>query len=477
MLSALAVLVVLWGLLVGPALASDPCRQAVVIYLDVSGSMYEQKYMSTPAWANSRKVTLMENTVRFLENGLLAPGSLAVNPGDTVTLCGFYSQVDNLAGPIHGFNPEADAARLGKEIGKRLDFNGNNEYDIGDALPDHKRKTTTNTFLALRPAKAAKGKTATREYALETDFVNVVADMTLKFEETPLGPGGPQDFDKLVFIILTDGGQENEETQERFKEQIKIAGDKMGEKIQQGRVQVHFFGVVAGDRGAYLELKERQDVTPFFKQHLQATAVRLNMREADQPWINARLASQAERIEIQRVHGASYKHPDPPAPDAPPRATAPSGKILVPLTLKNHACRGLVAQEVRCVISQSAAEPSGKAGSPEGDRTPLDTLVCPVGEELGKATSDRNYKNLNLTFNRRLEPGRYQLEMTVTTKDLGQGLRPKAVVNLEVPEAPPEPGEPANIARILVVTALLGAGLFILVHQLRRPRGKGANKA
>ncbi len=466
MLSALADLALPWCLLAGPARADNPCRQSVVIYLDVSGSMYEQGYMSTPAWSKGRKVTLMENTVHFLETQLLAADSLALRPGDTLTLRGFYSKVDNLAGPIRDYNPGLHAAAIASEAKDRLDFNRDGQYDLADALPQANPKGRENAFLAPRPEARPDRQGAGRDYVLETDFVNVVEDMVNKFRETPLGSGGPQGYEKLVFIILTDGGQENLATQELFKQKIREAGELMKARLDEGRVQVHFFGVVATNRGAYLRLHHRQDVSFDFKEHLHATLGQVDMAAASLDQINAILAQRAERIEIEQAPEPRYKYPEPPAAGEPRPAASASGTIVAPLNLVNHSCRGLTLQEVRCVIYRSPGA-VGKAAGPPAGRTPLDNFVYPAGRALGGRASINYFDNLEVSYQRHLEPGRYQLDLVPVSKELGQGAR--KTVDLEVPQPPAPPEEPFDLPVYLLGLAVL-AGLAGLVwHFTRKP--------
>lgn len=105
----------------------------MVIYLGVSGSMYDSHCASSPAWAKGRLITLMKNAVHFLETGLLAPGCLAVRPGDTVALRGFYRKVDTLDRPIREFNPSLHPRTVAANIESHFNFNGRGGFDPGNA--------------------------------------------------------------------------------------------------------------------------------------------------------------------------------------------------------------------------------------------------------------------------------------------------------------------------------------------------------
>lgn len=457
----LAVLAALWLLAPAPARAEDPCRRAVVIYLDVSGSMYEQGYMSESKWSGGRQLTLMENTVRFLENGLLAPGSLAVRPGDHLILRGFYAKVASLGPALSPFNPQQEATRLGKDIDKRLDFNQNNRYDLGDAKPELHHFRYLNIF--LEDQKAAV-----------TDFAGVLQDMMQIYLNTPLEPGTEQAFDKLVFIILTDGGHDNDKTRDLYKARIREASALMREKIAQGRVQVHLFGVVAATRGAFREVKRVQDVTPDFLEHLGARFSQLDMSYVDQEWFNKHLASQAERIEIVGRGPARYEYPPPPALTSPakssPPATPANGKIVAPLKLVNLACGTLELSEVQCLLLK-VPDPAGLAPAAQGAKAPQDSRPHPVGKALEGRASGRNLMELELAYELSLKPGRYQLELAPVSKGLGQGA--KVVLDLEVPPPPPPPPPPKGDAYLLLgllgLAALAGIG-WAIYRSVRRPR-------
>ncbi|MBI4799046.1 MAG: hypothetical protein HY794_09995 [Desulfarculus sp.] len=457
----LAAMVVLWGLAPALARAADPCRRAVVIYLDVSGSMYEQKYMSESPWSGGRQITLMENTVRFLENSLLAPGSLAVRPGDHLILRGFYGKVAPLGPALSAFNPEQDAARLGKDMDKRLDFNQNQKYDLGDAKPELHKFRFNNIFLE-------------DQKVLATDFAGVLQDMMQIYRSTPLEPGTEQAFDKLIFIVLTDGGHENDKTQDLYKTRVQEAAALMKEKIAQGRVQVHLFGVVAATRGAFREMEKRQDVTPDFLEHLGARFTQLDMSYVKQEWFNAYLVGLAERIEMDEVGPARYQYPPLPAPGSPPPAAPAVGKIVVPLKLTNRACRPLELSEVQCLLLKLPDPGEGSPAAKEAKST-QDKRSYAMSKIVEGRYGKSNLLNEDLSYDLPLKPGRYQLELTAVSKGLGQA--PKKVVDLTVGEPPQPPEEPVNILRILLVLVLLGGGAVFMVHHLRKPGGKGPGKA
>lgn len=452
---ALALLATAWGLPNLPALAADSCRQAVVIYLDVSGSMYGPNYVSESPWSNGKPLTLMENTVRFLEKSLLAPGSLAVHPGDSVILRGFYSKVSPLGNTMDNFLPERDAPRLGRIIDQKLDINKLHRYDLSNARGGTKGKP--NPFL-LRQDEAV------------TDFLGVLQDMMQIYRDTPLESGSAQSFNKLVFYVLTDGGHDNERTWEQYKQKVQEAQALMRDKQARGRVRVHLFSVMAADHGAFRDLDPRHDISQDFEKGLGAKRQELDMSRVNQAWFNAYLASLTERIEIVGAGPARYEYPQAPRPGEPRREGPAVGKIVAPLTLENRSCQALALEKVQCAVLQ-APDPAGLTAPTQGGKELKDRRPLAVNLTIPGNGSGSNISKKEISYDLALQPGRYQLELTPISQGLGAGQGPAAVLDLQVPQPTPPPTN-LNLYFLVGFLCLAAAGglVWILYRSIRGRR-------
>ena len=255
-----AALLSLLCLVAGPARAAEKpepsCKNKVVIYLDVSGSM------TNPAHRD-----LLDRCKRFVCQGLLDPANGVVALGDQVLLRGFISRVDDLAEGIVSFHPPSHLDRLRKQLARGLH--------------------------AYRRFMDSRGHT--------TDFTVVVHDMTRLFKSTDWT--AQRDFHQLVFILVTDGEHDRTATIDDFVEAIKALGRETAQARQQGLVKVFFFGLPAS-RGAGGD----QNVTPDFTRHLGAINFVLAPDFTDPGSLHRMASLIADRIEIDAVTRTFYDY-------------------------------------------------------------------------------------------------------------------------------------------------------------------------
>jgi len=413
----------------GPAWAepgAGGCRRAVVVYLDVSGSMYEQGHFGLSPWSEGRRRSLMENTVRFLEKCLLAPGSRAIRPGDSLVIRGFYSRVDSLGGTIDSYAPQRDMAKI-NAIDQVLDCNRNGRYDLCDAVPNRCKKSGHNRFLADQSA----------EY---TDFAPVARDMVEMYRLTPMS-GGAHGFDELTFIILTDGGHDQVETLDEFQKEMQTAAEVMAADLKAGRIKVLIFGL-----GDIDKLKAtNHDVRPVFNKWLYAAQFPLDPGTVSLSRLNGYLAGIADRVQIKRVKGVDYH--------------SETRRLGVVVSLENRTCDPLVVERIACLVRQG-----GRDSALVKTELPLDMELEPwglVSRELA----------VELAAAEALAPGQYVVQLMPWTRDLGPGDALTEVLKVKPPESPAA-DVPAAVKWILAI--ITGAAVVgVLIKILGGKKGTG----
>ncbi len=430
--------IALWGLVLltlalaapRPARAGVPCRKAVVVYLDVSGSMYESRYRARLPWSGGRPLTLMENTVRFLEKRLLNPENGGVGPGDRLTVRGFYSQVGTLLGPLDPYDPLR--AREGfRGLDRELDVNHNRRYDLGDAKPKLQEFRFHNRFLCNQ-----------RETV--TDFLPVVQDMVNQYRLTL--KSDPQGFDQLVFIILTDGDHENDATFAQFQEAVARAGRIMAKDLRRQRVKVLFFGIsLFGGRKA-----SRRKITSHFERAFGIVYRELDPRQLDDPAIRALFRSIQKRIQVVEL--------------GRPRYLSSSDRLTFRATFSNPSCRPLVLAKLRyrvCLlppVQDQEEKPRDKTSPDPCSRAGVHELE--MGQSLAPGVS-RTLEMVLPEFSRLVELGdgsRLRLRIRPVTAGVGPG-RARSSPVLEIPY---------DYSGVIVLVLLLvgvGAGLFMFIRR------------
>ncbi len=435
-----------WCLALGLALAAfsqagaATCRKAVVVYVDVSGSMYENRLRSVSPWSGRRTATLMENTVRFLEHRLLNPQAQVLLPGDRLILRGFYRRVDNLIPPVESYDPNQTPPRI-RGIDKVLDFNRNGRYDICDARGKN-CPPVNNRFL------------------LATDYRAVVRDMVDIFQGVPVGED--KSFARLIFIVLSDGAHDYqaEETGKELEEAVKRAGRLMAPKLREGRVKVVLFRIsnTAG--------KGVVDVGPLFREYLGAKVLSMNPTIYAVSSLRDLFTKDIPRLQIRAARVECL-----------PSREGPQGETILPhltlqLTVENRGCRPLVLEQVRCRVTpaepassaeegeekQASESESGREGAAVYFRLAYGRPVSPPREAV------------ELQQELDLNPGAYRLQMVPLTAGLGKGA--PVEVGFQLPEAPPNPGTTAFVTALLLMLAgALGVALWwVLSRRSNRRR-------
>ncbi|KMY67005.1 hypothetical protein AAU61_13725 [Desulfocarbo indianensis] len=429
----IALLCVALTLCATPCLAQGSCRRAVVVYVDISGSMYENQNRAEAPWSQGKRLTLMENTVRFLEQVLLAEGSEAIKPGDRLVIRGFYSLVGSLLNAIDSYDPKRDAPKI-RDLDQKLDFSGNKSYGIADAVPERSNYKTSNPFLAKQDETL-------------TDFTPVVLDMMAQYQLTPLGTN-PHEFDELVFIVLTDGGHDKSETLPLFHKELQNAAALMRPNLDAGRVKVLIFGM-----GDYSAVPEIYGVRQPFKKWLAAADFPLDPSIVGKTTINSYFAKVANRIQIERAGKAQYD--------------LKQNQLAITATFHNHSChpRKLEAVRVRLMVHQDGPA----TGGPE-------TAGCLAEEVMasGVELPPRSLKTLEikggLSQREGLAPGAYAVAMVPLTQDVGQG----AEVQQRFEVAPPAPDSSGMGVFAVFITLAIGGGvLFFMIMYQRSRRQSG----
>ncbi|CCO23746.1 hypothetical protein [Maridesulfovibrio hydrothermalis] len=179
---------------------SGGCSKAVIVYLDVSGSMLEKRNM-TPSVKTGERISLMQAMGELFE-ALLSKESEIVSPNDYFELKGFYSKVAPLASQATRFKyAQKDILKTAAVLQK----NGLQPKD-------------TQKFLGPLGEK--------------TSFVEVLSDMD-KTSRRLMESG--RSYRQVVYIILTDGLDDSgnsERLEKAFEENIIAADSRLRSKIK-----------------------------------------------------------------------------------------------------------------------------------------------------------------------------------------------------------------------------------------------------
>ncbi len=431
--------IALWGLAVAalalaaspPARAQVPCRKAVVVYLDVSGSMYENCYRASLPWSGGRSLTLMENTVRFLRKRLLNPVNGGVQPGDRLTVRGFYSQVGTLLGPLDPYDPKR-ARRGFKDLDRELDVNHNRCYDLGDAKPELQNFRYRNRFLSNQGEPL-------------TDFLPVVKDMVNQYQIT-LG-SDPEGFDQLIFIILTDGDHENDATFAQFQQAVAQAGQIMRDDLRRQRVKVLFFGVsLFGGKKA-----SRRKITAHFQRAFGIVYRELDPRQLDAPAIRSLFRSIQKRIGLVELGQPRYQRGD--------------DQLQVKAIFNNPSCRPLTLTKLRyriCLLPPAGEKQAGAAAKKPARDPCARAGVHEV--KMGQTLAPGVSRTLEIVFprvSRLVEIGdgsRLRLSIRPVTAGVGTGEARTSPV-LEIPY------DYSGVIILVLLLVGVGLGLFMFIRR------------
>ena len=417
-----------------PAARADDCRRSVVIYLDVSGSMYEKRFMDYSEWSQDRPATLMENTVRFLQHCLLNPQTGLVRPGDRLTLMGFYDKVGLLLPALDPFDYDRHTAELAR-IDDYLDHNKNNKYDLADAAPKPGVSKYRNPYLVNQAEPF-------------TDFLQVVRNMSSQYQDNPVGEGGS--YEQLLFFILTDGGHDHPETWDLLTDELEALGKDWAQDLTEKRVKVFFFSL-GGDQS--LDESEKRVVEQFQK-HLGAKHAGLNPSSYNPANLHAMFAELARRIQIQTLYPPEFKQED--------------GQVIElrqPLTLINESCRNQVVESLFCSVTRVPAvvgvAPADEPGTAAAEKLLLSRKTVPLGLELKPRDSRKEMVDLKAILAAvELTPGRYRLTLQPVTADVGQGAEVTGR-DFEIPQPPRSSGGALLLILILLSGIVLAVILFI----------------
>ena len=412
-----------WLAPVGPAAAeSDPCRKAVVVYLDVSGSMYEQRNLTELLKNPGRKVTLMEAMVTFLKTLFNNRAGDILNDRDILVLRGFYSKVDSLIPRLDAFDYQRHKEVI-NGIDKAIDFKKDNHYSLIDS------KHPTNRFRSS-PNKSGS----------QTDFVALVNDMVRVKNTIPLT--GSEAVHQLMFIILTDGGHDASSL-ETFRLAMDAAQTALLPDIQHNRIKVLFFHLGSADGPNVV------DVRTAFEKQLNAVARTIDIKVISFPTIQgeiiARLGDGPIQIDYLR----------PPVWDKSVRGYAVQTAFL------NPSCKPETLERVGIIIYPLAPSETEKAA----EKIPAvqTSLTFAAGTMPGSKNGNTIQPAVvSLLGVDRLAPGNYRLEACPYTKGIGPG-EPKTVDFTE-PE-PPFPLVPVAVGLVLALVVILGAfWMFIFLR-------------
>jgi hypothetical protein len=253
-----------------------PCRKAVVVYLDVSGSMFEERHRVDSPGDGQGPVLLIEAMVDFLHNALAGSPDGVLNPGDSLEVRGFSSQVGPLFGPLDSFSRERHGPELAAMDG-RLDINGNGRLDFDDYK--------NPAFLARRADGSLLGR---------TDFTAVLRDMLRKHETLQVGPRAS--YSQLVFLLLTDAGHDAGPPGD-FRSALEQAAQALGQDVEEGRLTVVFasLGYAKPGSGDY-------DVLADFEQAFQALTRSVELGGVDYRVLQEQIRTRLRRnVRLERV--------------------------------------------------------------------------------------------------------------------------------------------------------------------------------
>lgn len=410
-----------WLFPTGSALAeSDPCRKAVVVYLDVSGSMYEQRNLTELLKDPGRKVTLMEAMVTFLETLFNNRAGDILNDRDILVLRGFFSKVDSLIPRLDAFDYQQHKDVI-NGIDQAIDFKKDNHYSLADS------KHPSNRFRSS-PDKSGS----------QTDFVALVNDMVRIRRTVPLT--GPEAVHQLMFIILTDGGHDASSL-ETFRLAMDAAQTSLLSDIKSNRIKILFFHLGSADGPNVV------DVRTAFEKKLNAVARTIDINVISFPAIQSEIIARLSDGPIQ----IEYLHP--PMWDKHGRAYALRTAFL------NPSCKEEILERVGVTVSPLI--PVGAEGTAEKGSAAIQTnLTFAAGTIPGSKTGNTIQQVvISLIGVNRLAPGNYRLEVCPYTKGVGPG-EPKYVDFTE-----PEPPFPIVTVVVGVILAffIIGGAIWMFI--------------
>ena len=427
-------LLVICGLSVLAPLAAKAdesgCRRSVVVYLDVSGSMYENRFKENSPWSRGRRVTLMENTVHFLGERLLAPGADLIHPGDRLTVRGFYESVSGLLGPWEPFDPAKLPAGI-KEVARNLDFNHNKCFDINDARPKSSSRAARETPF-IHNFKEPR-----------TDFLKLADDMYEQFRFNPLQ--GPKAHSQLVFVILSDGGHDRPDNWPKLKQRLAEIGKDFAPFIARNQLKVYFFSLGA----SHLLHRDERPVVQEFKKSLDAKHYALSPCTMDVIGLSKQFAALRGGVVIQIPYRPVH---DPK-----------TGRLSAGLTVKNQACGAIRLAGVLCSLHRLEKASDRGETLMEGETLLRDKLVK---RELVLSQGDSKKLDLDLqpvSEESEMPPGTYQLVFTVVTTQ-GEKSPPKETPTF--PVAPPEKSYTGVLVALLMGLMLLVGGVIWFKNKL-----------
>jgi len=415
------------------ALSDNPCRKAVVVYLDVSGSMYERRHMTELPEKPGKKVTLMEATVKFLENLFTNETGGVIEKGDYLAIRQFYSKVAPLVGPFDRFDFSRHS-RIIRQIGARLDHNKNGRFDLHDSQ-----------VIAKNPALDLQGA------VFKTNFENLVLDMLRVRKEIRLK--GPDSFHQLLFVILTDGGHDASSA-DKFEEAIDPVGRFIKKELESDRVRVLLFslGHLDTEGGEY-------DIRADFEKHLKATFRSLTPGAVDfdaiRQIIIERLADKY--IEIKEIGNPVWK--------------GRGEGVDLPILVVNHSCRSESLQKIVCRATPLPTDIYKKRGRSDNEGERKETIafyrqVIPFQGHLAPARQEGHFADALIHLNMmRPKPGRYRLTMIPYTMDRGPGEKMSKTLVIEPSKLKPGFWVALGGLGLLIVVA---AVLIVAVMSRRR---------
>ena len=210
-------------------------RNAVVVYVDVSGSMFWDEHKVTSVADPAKQITLMKGAVEVLRNLFLEENALIKN-GDYLLIKGFFSRVGNIFGPVDSYDRSQHSGEL---IDKLTDLN--------------RKSIQADTRFRLSP-RYEGDKAPDR-----TNFETLLSDMDTTLYDTIMDSR----FQQTVCIILTDGGHYGS-GKKQFRQAIsnsRLAQPAI-KKNKKSRLLLYTFGS---------ELKKNEyDVRPDFRNYLNA---------------------------------------------------------------------------------------------------------------------------------------------------------------------------------------------------------------
>ncbi|WP_415717148.1 hypothetical protein [Maridesulfovibrio sp.] len=347
----------------------DACRKAVVVYLDVSGSM-DQKRNNVVSIKNGHKISLMQAMGELFEV-LLCRDERIIGPNDYFELKGFYSKVASVVPQSNRF----------KEM-----------------RPEVLRKAV---MLQKGRMSGAERSRFMKNSIQKTSFAEVLKDMDISGDRL-LQEGGA--YSQYIYILFTDGLDDSglPGLEEYFKN-CAFAGHRSRVKSKTKVLLVSL--------PDYRNVQQQEiNVQDYFRDYLQAFVFHCG------EYVNADLIGSTIREQIRPA--IEVVDIETPAPHST------LDKINIPVLLANDSCSD---QQLKTISWEILSHPSGDRSPVKfaGLEVLKDDFIIKAGG------SDENFSRYVLSLNERIPEGPIDITVRAETANGVFGREKKVQRRLE----------------------------------------------